>query len=158
MSIIRADLSQYYSAKMMFEQLLGRTAFMRVKDYGPLSAWCENYIKLLRALGVATEATVEIADAEWKQEVSDLLSHGCKRLQHAKSIDELHAVAAATLGELAFLQLGFVPKGHRNTDNISLASRNWKMNAVRTVQYVQSNEQRNTQQRLSRSKTEDPEA
>ena len=80
LSIIRADLSQYYSAKMMFEQLLGRTAFMRVKDYGPLSAWCENYIKLLRALGVATEATVEIADAEWKQEVSDLLSHDCKRL------------------------------------------------------------------------------
>ena len=80
MSIIRADLSQYYSAKMMFEQLLGRTAFMRVKDYGPLSAWCENYIELLRALGVATEATVEIADAEWKQEVSDLLSHDCKRL------------------------------------------------------------------------------
>ena len=158
MSIIRADLLQYYPAKALFEQVLGRTAFMRVKDYGPLSAWRENYIKLLRAIDVAAEATVEIVDAEWKQEVSDLLVHGCKRLQHAQSIDELHAVAAATLGELAFLQLGFVPGGHRNTDNISLASRNWKMNAVRTVQYVQSNEQRDTQQRLSRSKAEDPEA
>jgi hypothetical protein len=157
MPTIRADLSQYYPAKALFEQVLGRTAFLRVKDYGPLSAWCKNYIKLLRALGIASEATVEIADAEWTQEVSDLLAHGCKRLQHAKSIDELHAVAAATLGELAFLQLGFVPRGRHNTDNISLTSRNWKMNAVRTVQYVQSNEQRATQKRLSRSKSKDAE-
>jgi hypothetical protein len=119
MSLIRADLSQYYPAKALFEQVLGRTAFMRVKDYGPLSAWRENYIKLLRAIDVAAEATVEIVDAEWKQEVSELLAHGCERLQHAQSIDELHAVAAATLGELAFLQLGLVPRGHRNTDNIS---------------------------------------
>ena len=157
MSIIRADISQYYAAKALFEQVLGRTAFMRVKDYGPLSAWCENYIKLLRAVGVAAEATVEIVDAEWKKEVGDLLAHGCQRLRHVKSIDELHAVAAATLGELAFLQLGFVPRGRHSADNIPLTSRNWKMNAVRTVQYVQSNEQRATQQRLSRSKAEDPE-
>lgn len=155
MPTIRADLSQYYAAKALFEQVLGRTAFMRVKDYAPLSAWCENYVKLLRALGVATEATVEIVDAEWKQEVSDLLARGCKRLRHAKSIDELHAVAAATLGELAFLQLGFVPRGHHNTDNLSLTSRNWKMNAVRTVQYVQSKEQRATQEGLSKSKAEE---
>jgi len=155
MSIIRADLSQYYPAKALFEQVLGRTAFMRGKDYGPLSAWRENYIKLLRAIDVAAEATVEIVDAEWKQEVSDLLAHGCQRLRHVKSIDELHAVAAATLGELAFLQLGFVPRGHHNTDNISLTSRNWKMDAVRTVQYVQSKEQRATQERLSKSKAEE---
>lgn len=155
MSTIRSDLSQYYAAKALFEKILGQTAFMRVKDYGPLSAWRENYIKLLRAIDVATETTVEVVDTEWKQEVSGLLALGCKRLQHAKSIDELHSVAAATLGELAFLQLGFVPKGHRNVDNIPLTSRNWQMNAVRTVQYVQSNEQRATQQRLSTLKAED---
>lgn len=155
MSIIRADLSQYYAAKALFEQILGQTAFMRVKDYGPLSAWRENYIKLLRAIDVASEATVEVVDAEWKQEVSGLLAHGCKRLQHAKSIDELHALVAATLGELAFLQLGFIPRGHRSADNIPLTSRNWKMDAVRTVQYVQSNEQRATQNRLSKLKPEE---
>lgn len=158
MSTIRADLSQYYAAKALFGQVLGRTAFLRVKDYGPLSAWCENYMKLLRAVGVAVEATVEIVDAEWKQEVSELLEHGYQRLRSAKSIDELHSVAAATLGELAFLQLGFVPRGHHSSDNIPLTRRNWRMNAVRTVQYVQSNEQRATQKRLSRSKTEDSQA
>ena len=157
MASIRADLSQYYAAKALFEKILGQTAFMRVKDYGPLSAWRENYIKLLRTIGFAAEETIEVVDAEWKQELSALLSHGCKRIRHAQSIDELHAVAAATLGELAFLQLGFVPRSNRSANNIPLTSRNWKMNAVRTVQYVQSNEQRATQQRLSRPKAEDPE-
>lgn len=154
---IRADLSQYYAAKALFEQILGRAAFMRVKDYGPLSAWRENYTKLLRAVGVAAEATVEVADIEWKQEVSELLTRGIKRLATAKSIDELHAAAAATLGELAFLQLGFVPKGHYRVANVPLTGRNWKMNPVRTVQYVQSSEQRATQKRLSESKAKDDE-
>jgi len=146
---IRADLSQYYATKALFEQILGRTAFMRVKDYGPLSAWRENYTKLLRAVGVAAEATVEVVDVEWKQEVSELLTHGIKRLTTAKSIDELHAAAAATLGELAFLQLGFVPRSHFRVANVPLTARNWKMDPVRTVQYVQSAEQREAQKRLS---------
>ena len=157
MSDIRADLSQYYAAKALFEKILGRAAFMRVKDYGPLSAWRENYTKLLRAVGVAVEATVEVADVEWKQEVGELLTHGIKRLTAAKSIDELHAAAAATLGELAFLQLGFVPRGHYRVANVPLIGRNWKMNSVRTVQYVQSAEQRAAQKRLSKSKAKDGE-
>ena len=154
---IRADLSQYYAAKALFEQVLGRAAFMRVKDYGPLSAWRENYTKLLRAVGVVVEVTVEVADVEWKQEVSELLKHGIKRLTTAKSIDELHAAAAATLGELAFLQLGFVPRGHYRVANVPLIGRNWKMNPVRTVQYVQSAEQRAAQKCLSKSKAKDDE-
>ena len=154
---IRADLSQYYAAKALFEKILGRAAFMRVKDYGPLSAWRENYTKLLCAVGVAAKATVDVADVEWKQEISELLTRGIKRLVTAKSIDELHAAAAATLGELAFLQLGFVPKGHCRVANVPLTGRNWKMNPVRTVQYVQSAEQRAAQKRLSKSKAKDDE-
>ena len=152
MSTVRADLSQYYAAKALFERILGRSAFTRVKDYGPLPAWRENYTRLLRAIGVSMEATVEVVDPEWKQEVSELLAHGTRRLKTAKSIDEMHAAAAATLGELAFLQLGFVPRGHSRAESISLSPRHWKMNPVRTVQYVQSAEQRATQTRLSRPK------
>ena len=144
MSDIRADLSQYYAAKALFEDILGHSAFMRVKDYGPLSAWRVNYTRLLRAVGIAAEATVEIVDAEWKQEVEESLTHGIKRLKNAKSIDELHAAAAATLGQLVFLQLGFVPS-HYRFEAVPLVARNWKLNPVRTVQYVQSAEQRATQ-------------
>jgi hypothetical protein len=157
MTDIRADISQYYASKELFETILGRAAFMRIKDYGPLSAWRKNYTKLLRALGVAAEATVEVVDLEWKQEVNELLAHGIDCLASAKSIDELHAAAAATLGELAFLQLGFLPRGHYRAERVPLVARNWKMNAVRTVQYVQSAEQRATQRRLSKSQSDDGE-
>jgi hypothetical protein len=155
MADIRADQSQYCSAKALFEQVLGRAAFMRVKDYGPLSAWQQNYTKLLRAFGVAVEATVVVADVEWRQEIKELLTRGLERLASAKSIDELHAAAAATLGELIFLQLGFVPRGHYCVKNIPLIGGNWKMNPIRTVQYVQSAEQRATQKRLSKAKAQD---
>lgn len=149
MSEIRADLSQYYASKALFERILGRAAFLQVKDHGTLSDWRKNYTKLLKAIAVSVNATVEVADTEWRQEVHALLSRGTERLAKAKSIDELHAAAAATLGELAFLQLGFVPRGHHRAENIPLASRNWKLDPVRTVQYVQSEEQRTTQKRLS---------
>lgn len=152
MSTVHADLSQYYAAKALFERILGRSAFMRVKDYGPLSAWRENYTRLLRAIAVSVEATVEVVDSEWKKEVKELLTHGVQRLKTAKSVDELHAVAAATLGELAFLQLGFIPRGHHRAETIPLSLRYWRMNPVRTVQYVQSAKQRETQSRLAKSK------
>ena len=152
MSDTRADLSQYYATKAMFERVLGHGAFMRVKDYGPPSSWRANYIRLLRAIGVAVDATVEVADVEWKQEVKRLLTLGVERLTSAKSIDELHAAAAAMLGELAFLQLGFVPRGHYRLETVPLTVRNWKLNQVRTVQYVQSAKQRATQKRLLRSR------
>jgi hypothetical protein len=152
LSDIRADLSQYYATKVMFERILGRGAFLRVKDYGPLSSWRANYIRLLQAIGVAVDATVEVADVEWKQEVKSLLARGVERLTSAMSIDELHAAAAATLGELALLQLGFIPRGHYRLETVPLTARNWKLNPVRTVQYVQSAKQRATQKRLLRSR------
>ena len=101
---------------------------------------------------------MEVADVEWKEEVKSLLTHGVERIATATSIDELHAAVAATLGELAFLQLGFIPRGHHRVDTVPLAIRNWRMNPVRTVQYVQSAEQRATQKRLSKPSWDDGEA
>lgn len=147
---IRADLSQYYASKALFEKILGRGAFTRVKDGGSLAAWRDNYSKLLRAIAVSAEATVKVCDEEWKSQIGLLLAHGISRVKAAKTIDEIHAAAAATLGELAFLQLGFVPKGHRVCESVPLIAKNWELTPVRTVQYVQSPTQRETQTRLAR--------
>lgn len=149
---IRAGLAHHYAVKALFEKILGRSAFLRVKDGGSLTAWRDNYKLLLRAIDVSIEATVDVADAEWRQEVKSLLLLGAQRLKDGMSVDELHAAAAATLGELAFLQLGFVPRAHSSLDNVSLSARNWRLNQVRSVQYVQSLEQSATQTRLSKSK------
>ena len=148
--MLRADLAQYYPAKALFELVLGRSAFLRVKDYGSLSSWRNNHTRLLRAIGVAAVATVEVADPEWHTQFSEVLGNGLRRIQGAEAIDELHAAVAATLGELSFLQLGFVPRGHYRADVVPIVPRNWRLDPVRTVQYVQSSEQRATQVRLKR--------
>lgn len=145
---IRANLSQYYASKALFEKVLGHSAFVRVKDGGSLAAWRENYCKLLRAIAISAESTVKVCDEEWATQVRLLLAHGIDRVKAAKTIDEIHASAAATLGELAFLQLGFVPQGHRFCENVRLVPQNWELTSVRTVQYVQSPGQRATQARL----------
>jgi hypothetical protein len=83
--------------------------------------------------------------------VQDLLARGRDRARSAKSIDELLAGLAATLGELAFLQLGFVPRGHYREERIALVASNWKLNSpVRTVQYVQSRRQLAAQEEMRR--------
>lgn len=151
MSDIRADLSQYYAVKALFEDVLGKDSFMRVKDYAPLTVWKAESIKLLKAIALSIEATVQVVDDDWKQQTrSLLLERGTSRVKSSKSIDDLFASLVATLGELAFLQIGFVPKGHRRLDRVPLIPQNWKLDLVRTVQYVQSPAQRLAQTRVSK--------
>lgn len=149
MSDIRADLSQYYPIKALFESVLGKSAFSCVKDYGSLANWRKNYKRLLKAINVSIDATVEVVDSEWRSDIAHLLERGEKLIETVDTIDELHAGMVAILGELAFLQIGFVPRGHCKYKTISLTKSNWKLTPVRTVQYVQSQEQRLQQERLA---------
>jgi hypothetical protein len=152
MTDIRFDLQQYYSMKALFEKILGRASFASVKDYGSLPRWKAESTKLLRAIEVAIEATVEIVDDEWRTEARRLLEHGKSRCKLSQSIDELLASMAATFGELVFLQLGFVPHEHYRSEHIRLVTSKWKLDPVRTVQYVQSKKQLENQARLNMRK------
>jgi hypothetical protein len=138
MSEIRADLSQYYPLKALLEQILGRKSFSRVKDHAPLPVWKSEISRLIRALGIAIQATVDVADDEWHVEARDILAHGLDMAKSARGADELFAGLSATLAKLSFLQIGFVPQGHRFVDQIPLVRRNWQLRVVRSVQYVQS--------------------
>ena len=138
MATIRADLSQYYAMKSLFERILGRSSFRKLKDFAPLGVWKAESRKLVSALDLSIQATVAVVDDAWKTEVKDLLVHGRSRIDSAKSIDELFAALAATLVELSFLQVGFVPKGHIRVDRVALTAQNWRLDPVRSVQYVQS--------------------
>jgi hypothetical protein len=152
MSEIHADLSQYYPIKSLFERILGKSSFKNVKDGAQLSIWKKESQKLIKAIKISIDATVEISDQEWKREINDLLQVGSERIMSVKSIDELHASLAATLGELAFLQIGFVPRGHINVECVPLITKNWRLDCVRTVQYVQSTNQRKLQVSLLKKK------
>ena len=141
MSEIRADHSQYYPLKALLEQILGKKSFGRVKDYAPMSVWKSEVTGLIKALSVAIAATVEVADPEWHAETKDIFERGLELVKSAQGPDELFAGLSATLGRLSFLQIGFVPRGHASADRRPLAVKNWRMNVVRTVQYVQTPDQ-----------------
>jgi len=150
---IHADLSQYYSMKAVFEQILGKASFMKVKDYGSLASWKAETIRLLKAIALSIDTTVEVADEDWKSEVSAEIQHGISCVRAASEIDELFSSLSATLVTVVFLQIGFLPRGHRNFERISLIPRNWKLNLVRSVQYVQNEQQRITQKRIQKSRS-----
>src|SRR5438046_667970 len=141
--------------KSLLEHLLGRHSFRRVKDYAPLAVWKAESRKLIRATALSIESTVVVVDEEWKSEVKLLLDHGVSRVRLAASVDELFASLAATFAELAFLQVGLIPKGHWRVERIPLVASNWKLDAVRSVQYVQSPTQRATQARLRKRGRQD---
>ena len=124
MAEIRADLSQYYVMKSLFERVLGRSSFRRLKDYAPLAVWKVEARKLIKAIALSIESTVPVVDDEWKDEVKSLLDHGVSRVEMSASVDQLFASLAATFGELAFLQVGFVPRGHWRVDRIPLIAGN----------------------------------
>jgi hypothetical protein len=87
-----------------------------------------------------------------EEEVKQLLDRGLSRIKSSTSIDQLFTSLAATLCELAFLQIGFVPRGHWRVDRIPLIAQNWRLTPVRTVQYVQSPTQRAAQARIRQRK------
>ena len=152
MTDIRADLNQYYPMKAVFEEILGKASFMKVKDYGSLKRWKGETICLLKAVAMSIGATIEIADEDWKAEVSSEIKHGISVVKSSSEIDELFAALAATLARVVFLQIGFLPRGHRYVERVALTPRNWKLDLVRSVQYVQNEQQRATQERLQKAR------
>ena len=133
-----SGLSEHYALKALVERVLGRDAFLRVKEYAPLSAWKKETERLLKVLRRSIQLTVEVADSDWRMEVDELLGRGLSRIKAAPSIGELHAGLAATLGELAFLQVGAVPEYSGRTSSPPVNSPYWHLGFIRSVQYVQT--------------------
>ena len=156
MADIRADLCQYYPMKDVFEVILGTASFRAVKDYGSLKTWKIETVRLLRAIALSIAETVEVADEEWKADVQAEIEFGISIAKSATKIDELFAGLAATLATLVFLQVGFLPRDHRKVKRVTLSPRNWKLNSVRSVQYVQNEEQKAMQKKIKKLKGSPP--
>ena len=138
---LKHDLSQHYPLKAAFEQVFGKSAFAELKECSDFKIWKKHCLKLLSAIGVAVHETVKIVDEEWFEEIDVHLEHGKEITKTAKSADELFASLSATLMRIVFLQIGFVPRRH-SMDKVPLSKEYWKLDSVRSVQYVQSKEQR----------------
>lgn len=133
-------MSQFYPLKAVFEQLFGKRCYQRLKETADLADWKAETLRLLRAIEVALDTTVQVADDGWREEVKQVLDLGRSHISGAESATDLFASLSATLGRLVFLQIGYLPT-RSSLETVSLAPRYWKLDAVRSVQYVQSKSQ-----------------
>lgn len=143
---IRADMSQFYSMKAALEDVLGHASYAKLKEGGTLPKWKAETNKLLKAVELAIVTTVKIADKEWYDEVRSVLDLGRGHIPQSESIADLFANLSATLTRLVFIQIGYLPS-HR-VETRQLTPSNWKLDPVRTVQYVQDAKQKVTAQHL----------
>jgi len=153
MNGIRYDMSQFYPLKAVFEQILGKRTYRKLKETATLSDWKTETKKLLKAFELSVTETVKVADAEFHEEMKQILELGLSHIKTAKEISELFASLSATLTRLAFLQVGYIPD-HYRLESVPLTQRNWNLACVRSVQYVQSNEQKEAAKRIEARKNE----
>ena len=134
---LQHDLSHRIAIKSAIEQLLGSEAWYELKETTSLAPWRRNVLKLLKAIRVSIDASVEIKDQLWTDAVNENLTRGEKGVRSSKDIDELLSSFEATLLRQVFLQIGMVPN-RKGQPAVSLRKENWFLNSERSVQYVQS--------------------
>lgn len=140
--MLKHDISQYYPLKSIFEQLFGKKAWQELKECTDMRVWKKYYSKLLSAISISTKESVKVTDKNWVKEFDVILEHGRKGLNDIKAIDELHASVLATLVSIVFLQIGCIPNRY-SVDKVTLSKSNWQLDDRRSVQYVQTIEQKN---------------
>jgi hypothetical protein len=139
---IRADLAQFYAMKAVLERTLGHPVYLKLKDYAPLKEWRKATIRLLDAVELAINSTVEIADQEWRDDIAAAIRLGRDLIKGSNTSSALFAVLSATLTEIVFLQIGFMPSRPRPGKTAPLTADFWTLNRYRSVQYVQTAAQR----------------
>jgi hypothetical protein len=146
---IRYDMSQFYPIKALLERLFGNATYMRLKETGTLRDWKSALTKLLRAIGLSIETTVLVADQAWHEDVREILSVGLQQISAAKNIADAFASLSATLTKLVFTQIGLLPIRPAATNTVALVAPNWKLDGIRTVQYVQTAAQKSAGDRMA---------
>lgn len=139
--ILKHDISQYHFLKATFEKLFGRNAWYEIKECTSVSKWNKYCQKTLSALEIAAKETVTVFDDEWMDTLSDEINKGKEKIENAITIDEILATLSGTLIRISFHQLGHFPD-RQMIKSITLNKRYWNLNSYRSVQYVQSKDQK----------------
>ena len=137
---LQYDTTHRIAIKLAIEEVLGREAWYELKETTSVTPWRKNLLKVLKAIRLSIDATVEIKDKPWSDAVEANLKEGEQDLKSSKDIDELLSSFEATLLKQVFLQLGMLPK-RAGRPGVALRKENWRLNGHRSVQYVQSQAQ-----------------
>jgi hypothetical protein len=136
----RHDLAQNYAIKAAIEQLLGQQAWLDLKETTSVDTWRSYIEKVIEAVEVSIDQTVEVRDEAWLADVLSNLAYGREAVGNATDVDTILSAFTATLLRQVFLQIGFWPD-RQNSLKVTLAPSNWRLNQFRNVQYVQTPKQ-----------------
>jgi hypothetical protein len=132
--------------KKTIEEIFGCRAWMELKETSSITTWRSYAIRLIDAIEISIEESIEIKDDAWLSQIKVNLENGREYVKTAKTIDEVISNLSATLLRQVFLQIGNFPK--RENDQlsslklVSLKKReNWRFNSYRSVLYIQSPKQ-----------------
>lgn len=139
--MLKADQSQYASLKHLLESLYGRDEYVKFKERTVFKDWKHECSKVLRSIDIAIHENVTVADDDWFDEVKKLMEYGHGIIKMAKSPDELFAALSSVSVRLNFLQLGKIPKFYA-AKRVKNNAANFKLSCYRSVQYVQSAQQK----------------
>lgn len=143
--------------KFCIEKIFGRAAWAELKDCSTIKEWRKWIVKSLKAHSVCVSETIKIVDSSWKKEYSDLIDEAIKRASTCSTISDLISGYAGDMLKISFLQLGLIPdRGFQKT--VSLSPENWRFDRFRSVQYVQSNDQKDNKFLSQLSNKVDPQA
>ena len=150
------NLENCYAMKSLVENLFGSSAWYEVKHSTDPKVWRKYSTRILSAISVSARATVSIADSEWHEELNSLVEFGQSRIKSSASTELIFANLAASLASISFHQLGLVPCNIRSKQVTLRHEGNWKLDCFRSVQYVQSKEQKATKERFNASRKKAP--
>jgi hypothetical protein len=139
---LKHQMSQFYSLKSTMEALFGHPMYIELKETTDLAVWRKAMKKLLDAIEASIKHSVKVADPDWHQAIETVLIHGRDRVKAARTAPDLFAGLTATLTEIVFTQIGFMPTRSLRDEMVPLKKEFWEMNNFRTVQYVQTAEQK----------------
>lgn len=130
-------LAKNYALKTVIGELLGRHAWLKLKEETRVTVWRKYALKIVDAVETSIHASILICDEDWKLEIKQNLDHGRKLLRASKTVEGLLSDLNAMLLRQVFWHIGFCPY-RATTDTVSLRPENWRLNDHRSVQYIQS--------------------
>ena len=137
------DMSHMYALKSAIDDLLGHRAWLELKETTLLKTWRRYVLKIFDAIELSVKSTIQIRDEEWFEEVQSNLEHGRELARISESTDDLIAALSAALLRQVFLQLGAAPS-RKTAKSVPLKAEHWRFDGFRSVQIVQSLQQKET--------------
>ena len=142
--LISEIVSEYTTAlalKSLFERVLGKKEWKKLKDHRSIGPWRKAITKILRASKLAIEVNVQVADDDWLKEARAIIDRALEKIKTETSVVEMLSVLSSTSIELSFHQIGFCPTRHP-TKNARPVAADWTISRFRSVNYVQNHEQK----------------